>query len=47
MITEYSVKEDGIWLTFDKPFAPNGGITSNQWFFSWEKLGTLISRGSR
>lgn len=35
-------KNEGIWLTFDKPVAFHGGLSTREWFIGWSKLAGII-----
>lgn len=35
-------RNEGISLTFDKPVALNGGLSTREWFIGWGKLAGII-----
>lgn len=45
-IISYEAKFDGITLRFSEPISLNGGVSTDEWYLSWDKLSDLILRGS-
>ena len=37
-----NITNEGIVLQFNKPFAMNGMLPSEEWFVSWDKIGKVL-----